>query len=1021
MSGMDRSDENLSPDFIDIFLEYSPDMAFYITPENIVRRATREGVRLLGYGERVEVEGKPILSLIGDPVLLLFIKRWFDRLNRGEEIEEEFPIELPARPGFSWLLVRGKNLEHRGTLHGKYFSISDITDHHDHHKILTSIMASIPGEILVFDRGYRVLTLSDGIARANGFTFWQDAAGHSVKELKTVDFPALERLVDRIILNDAPIHEVARHHEPSGTTRWYLQDLRVIASSAGTFGYIFTRFDVTGEIRPKAILEALMDSASDSISITDPAGNLEYASRSLAEHLGYQNWRHAVNRPWRNLFAYSEHLADQYAELFNYDKDSPRSGTLSVETPEGKRFYNYRVDPLSHEGEPLGWLVISSDTTELVGARNRAESAVRSKAAFLANMSHELRTPMNAVLGMNELLSRTELSPIQKNYATQMRSSATLLLSIINDILDFSRIEDRKMELSPSAYRTSELLRDVTNLIAVRIAEKELSFTVDVDPDVPDKLAGDAVRVKQILINLLNNAVKFTRRGSVSLIVKADRVSSDRVAVAFTVKDTGIGIPRHKQSELFERFSRIAHAGSASIEGTGLGLSICKGLVTLMDGTLSLESEEGKGSSFTAQITQGIPPDSGRFAQYPAVAGKALLAFDPDPAVRDSLSAMARHAGISARFCSVAADFSEALGERDFAWTHVVLSWRSAARECAAAVSRFPGVRWLALLSLNDFIGEGKPAGVDFVFKPLFVDTFADFLASRPVDFSKTLPLSSTLGVDGHWFRASDARILVVDDNTVNLKVIRGFLESFDITVDEAESGEAAVAMAGRERYDLVFMDHIMPGMDGIETTGRIRALPGRDLVPIVALTANTGAANRELYQRAGMNDTLFKPVDFNELVTCLRKWLSPEKVMTEQENARPVLVRAPIEGGGDWVIGLDLEAGIGYTGSRKNLETVLRVFNRTAPRMLEQLEAGRHSGDQAKFRIAVHSLKSSCANIGAGGLSAHAAALEEAILSGNAEAVDTLFATVHGELSAVIGNVADWFARKAEGNGGGN
>ncbi len=1022
-----RADGPMSPEFIDIFLDNSPDAAYYLSHDNVLLRTTRAGAALLGYGHRSDVEGKPLLELIRDPVLILLIKRWFDHLNHGDEIEEEVPLEIGVAPRLSWFRVKARNVQHGGRLLGKLVFVSEITEYHDQHKILASLMDSLPGEVLIFDREYRILMISENLAAANGFHFWHEAIGKSVRDLKALDMRYLERLVDRIILNDSPIHEAARDRGADGSARWLLVDLRTIASSAGTFGYILTRFDITGEIRPKAILEALMDSAADSITIVNGEGRLEYASRSLAEHLGHPSWRHLVNRPWQSLFSYDESLAERYAEMLKPGKDAARSGTLSVETPEGWDFYNYRVNALSYEGERLGWLTISTNTTELVSARNRAESAVRSKAAFLANMSHELRTPMNSVLGMNELLSRTGLSPIQKNYVTQMRSSATLLLSIINDILDFSRIEDRKMELTLAPYRTSELIRDVTNLTAVKIAEKELAFTVDVAPDVPETLVGDSIRVKQILINLLNNAVKFTPRGSVSLSVTAERKTPDRALVSFTVSDTGIGIPKAKQSELFERFNRVERVGIGAIEGTGLGLSICKGLVAIMGGTLSLASDEGKGAAFTAVVSQGVPSDAGRFAAFPPVAGMALLAFDPDPHTRESLARMARHGGVSLKLCRNAGEFSDCLGGKDFPWTHVICDWRVSGKACADAAARFHGTRWLCLLSLNDFLGEGKPAGIEFVFKPLFVDAFADFLAGRPVDFSETLPLTSALGGDPQLLRVADARVLAVDDNIVNLKVIRGFLESFGIAVDEAESGEAAIRLAERERYDLVFMDHIMPGLDGPETARRIRALPGRDLVPIIALTANTASAYRALYQEAGMNDTLFKPIDFNELTACLKKWLSPEKIMTSEGKTAPerVEARESVPAGrakdapGDWIPGLDLEAGIGYTGSRKNLEMVLKVFNRTAPRMLDQLEAGRHSGDQAKFRIAVHSLVSSCANVGARDVSTHAAALEEAILSGNVEAVDRLFGIVHGELSAAITNVSRWFDRKAAVAGG--
>lgn len=1009
------TDDFFSPDLLGIFLEQTSDAAFILSPDNVVLRSTRAALRLLELSEPEDAEGRSILSVLTEPVLQLLARRWLEQLDRGEEIREEFPMEGGGGSGAAWYRVDARNISFGGRGFGKYVVISDITEAHTNRKILSALMESLPGEVLIFDRDYRILMASDELARALGFHFWHEALGRSVRDLSGFDFTWLETLVDRSILSGAPIHEVVRSRGGEGGARWYLADLRVIASTAGTFGYMLTRFDVTGQVRPRAILESLMDSASDAISILNSSGNLEYVSRSLAESLGHQSWRSTVNRPWEYLFAYNEHLAAQYAELFDHPLQGQRSGTLSIEGPEGKRFYNYRVDPLSYEGERLGTLAISTDTTELITARNRSESAVRSKAAFLANMSHELRTPMNAVLGMNELLSRTSLSPLQMNYVNQMRSSATLLLSIINDILDFSRIEDRKMELVAAEYSLLDQLRDVTNLMAVKTAEKELSLTADIHPDVPARLVGDALRVKQILINLLNNAVKFTDRGAVSLSVRSEPRDSRSVTLVIAVRDTGIGIPRERQGELFERFSRIDHPGASSVEGTGLGLSICKGLASMMGGSISLESAEGRGSAFTVRIVQGIVHGAAAAARFPPAAGRAVLVFDPDRYVRDSVSIMARHGGLSARVCQNAAEFEDAVGGVDFPWTHVVFEWRSVGKAALSEVSRFPGTRWMALLSLNDFMDAGTAEGIEFVFKPLFIDTFAAFISGSPVDFSRSPRQAAALDGGLSWFRTAGVRALAVDDNTVNLKVIRGFLESFSIAVDEAESGEAAVALAEKNRYDIVFMDHLMPGMDGVETARRIRALPGWAQIPVIALTANTAASSRELYQSAGMNDTLYKPVDFNALVPCLKKWLDPEKIVEieEQTAAEAAEATAAAEAAPDWPEGLDLAAGIGYTGSRKNLETVLKVFNRTAPRMLEQLEAGRHSGEPGKFRIAVHSLISSCANVGAMALSSHAAALEEAILTGNAEGVDRLFGTVHGELSAAISSVSAWFSAR--------
>jgi len=678
-------------------------------------------------------------------------------------------------------------------------------------------------------------------------------------------------------------------------------------------------------------------------------------------------------------------------------------------------------------------------------------------------MSHELRTPMNAVLGMNELLSRTPLNSLQKNYVAHIRSSATMLLSIINDILDFSQLEDRKMQIAAAPWDCNSLLNDVLNLVSVKIAEKELSFTVDLDPTIPTSLVGDEIRVKQILINLLNNAVKFTDRGEVNLSVTvAGRPAHDEVLLAFRVRDTGIGIPKDKQSELFGRFVRIENPGTTRVEGSGLGLSICRNLVRLMGGSLRMESAEGVGSVFTAEIVQKVAPGSPCLTSFSPPPRASLLVFDADLPTIASIRQMAAAAKVEARLCSRLEEFTDALSAATFPYSHVVFEFRGAYPAAAEASRRRTGVRWLALLTLTDFIGQGKEPGIDFFFKPLVLPTFARFLRGESVDFGGSLPMANSLGMQPLFFRASGVVALVVDDSPVNRKVAEGFLQTFDIKSDEAANGEDALRLAAGKRYDLVFMDHLMPGMDGIAAAQEMRKLPGYARTPIIAMTANLGGSYRDRYLGAGMDDYLVKPIEFTAFTACLRRWIPAERQMPQSgsdamEAALPGATGAagapsPGKAVGDageacvvaepdpgaaasassvttvssgasllaaepWIDGLDLAAGIEYTGGRKNLETILKVFARTAPKMLEQLESGRHSGNQAQFRTAAHSLISSMANVGGLGISGRARELEQAILAGQGAEIDRLYPIVHAELETIIAGVAAHLERVAAQN----
>ncbi|HQB88460.1 MAG TPA: ATP-binding protein, partial [Treponemataceae bacterium] len=850
---------------------------------------------------------------------------------------------------------------------------------------------------------------------------WRAMTGHSLRELKTVNVDATERMLERLILSDLPIRETVKIESSESGIRWQQADLRVIRAAAWTFGYILTLFDITDEIKPKAILESLMDSTTDIISIVNPNGTIEYVSRTLVEALGFDSWRSLVNRPWEQLFENTGEMRKKMTELFSGDsladiQTGPQ--TLYIDTPEGTTVLNYRTNELNYQDENFGFLSIATNTTDLVTAREQAESAMRAKAAFLANMTHELRTPMNAVLGINELLSRTSLTPLQRNYVAQVRSSASLLLSVINDILDFSRIEAKKMTLVNEPYKVMDLLQDVINLISVRMNEKELSFTVTIDPDVPSVLVGDTIRIKQLLINLLGNAVKFTGEGGVVLELSASRVG-ETAMVHLSVMDTGIGIPKIKQAELFKEFSRVDNTTVHSVEGSGLGLAICRGLVNLMGGTLTLESDTGKGSTFTAIFPQGLCPDSSPVADLSCSKTVKLLVYDRDPATRKSIASMAEQAGIDFDVCTDSLSFTRTVSGGTFPWTHVVFEYGAAYNEVLTLAKKYPSVRWLSLLSLSDFIGSGKDPGVSFLFKPLLVTGFASFIRDEYVDFSTSMPMVNTLGISPQLFHAENARVLVVDDNAINRKVVEGFLKTFDIAVDEAASGFEALEKASRNRYDLVLMDHVMPEISGVETVSRLRGQDGYEDVPIIMLTANTSGEHADMYRSVKIDDILHKPIEFSLFVACMQKWLKTQPAdqvspdMPELPFAEPADKHASgdKQAGGDkpWIPSLDRDKAVEYTGSEKNLAIILKVFARSSPKLLDALEKTHDGSDRSAYRTAAHSLISVVGNIGGTELSARFRELEQAILHEKDAVAAELYPGIRDDLARLIDDVREY------------
>ncbi len=996
----------------DMIMEMTPTMVIFLDSADIVQKISARACAYLGLERGDAAVGKSIFKLITDPVLLLLMKRWTQTLGEGSSVDEIFPVAQRGTGRYEWISVKAQPVYKDSCMVSKGFFLNDVTELYAQKNILDTLMVSIPGTVLVFDRDLRILFASEALAKSNGFASWRDVTGRSVNELQNVNVDAIRRMLERLIVSDIPIRETIKTEIPGSGIHWLHADLRVIRASAWTFGYILTLFDVTDEIKPKAILEALMDSTTDIITIVNPEGYIEYVSKSLTEALGFESWRSLVHKPWQDLFTNTGENREKFAELFSGDNLADvRTGnhTLTFDTVTGKQVLNYRIHDLNYQEENFGFISLATNATALVHAREQAEAAMRAKAAFLANMTHELRTPMNAVLGINELLSRTSLTPLQRNYVSQVRSSASLLLSVINDILDFSRIEAKKMELVCAPYKLMDLIQDVVNLIGVRMNEKELSFSVTMEPDVPSIMIGDSIRIKQLLINLLGNAVKFTGEGEVDLAISATSVG-ETVMLSFSVRDTGIGIPKEKQAELFKEFSRVDNSMVHPVEGSGLGLAICRGLVNLMGGTLSLESDTGKGSTFTAIFPQQLTESSHPVANFPCTRQVYLLIYDRDPASRRSLAHMAERAAIRFDMCSDSISFNRAVSGDSFPWTHVLFEYAAAYDLVLQLSKTFSGVRWLGLLSLSDFIGRGKDPAVSFLFKPLLITGFDLFIRDEYVDFSTSVPMLNTLGISPQYFHAENTRVLVVDDNTINRKVAEGFLRTFDIRVDEAASGREALEMASINNYDLILMDHVMPEMNGVETTRRLRGQDGYEDIPIIMLTANTTGEHETEYRAAGINDILHKPIEFNLFVSCMQKWIKSKPAntvlqhepelpfddeKTGSENAAP---ETP-----SWIPSLDREKAIEYTGSEKNLSLILKVFARSAPKLLDALEAAQRGTDRAAYRTAAHSLISAVANIGGTELSARFRELEQAILhERNAEA-DALYPDIRDSLAALI------------------
>lgn len=490
--------------------------------------------------------------------------------------------------------------------------------------------------------------------------------------------------------------------------------------------------------------------------------------------------------------------------------------------------------------------------------KEMAERAGRVKSTFLANMSHEIRTPMNAIIGITDILMRDNLSEEEKkDYLASMKSSGNVLLTLINSILDFSKIESGKMELNEVNYDLFELIRELDIMFRTKTEQKNLEFGFEVDDNVPQLLYGDEMRLRQVIMNIVNNAIKFTEVGSVKVRIRMLKPDGDRIKLHISVKDTGRGIREEDKEKMFEMFSQVDKSLNYKMEGTGLGLAISKELVELMGGSIGVHSQYGEGSDFFFTVYQTLAKD-------------------------------------------------------------------------------------------------------------------------ELVEIEKDEPTS---------FVAPKAKVLLVDDNRINLKVIEGLLAPLLMKIDVAEDGMTAIRKASQKNYDIIFMDHMMPTMDGVETTKRIRNLGSEccKRVPIIALTANAVTGIREELLAAGMDDFVAKPIDLPEICDIIRNWLPKQLIQYEgtgeefgESDDIPVIE------------GLHVEEAIANCGSLEMFLDVLGDFYTLIPQKSSQIKQCLEDHMIRDYTIEVHALKSSARLIGAMELSEQCFRLEQL---GNAQDEEALIA----------------------------
>lgn len=851
--------------------------------------------------------------------------------------------------------------------------------------------------VYVRDLDGRILFWNSGAEEMYGWTK-KDAEGKVAYELLKTQFPAPLEEINAAVFRDGRWESELTQAAKDGSALVVLCRWVLLRNEAGEpEAIIVINDDLTSQretqkqlLESETRLQTLVDNAPVVLFAIDADGTL-----TLSEGQGLA----VIGVASKQLVG--ESIFDLYSD--NSDVIDATRGALAgervtVDIRIDEVVYSATFSPTrGHDGEVTGVIGVAVDVTtrdlvskQLRSAKEAAEEANRAKSQFLANMSHEIRTPMNGVIGMTELLLETALSAQQRDYAQTLQSSGEALLSVINDILDFSKIEAGRMELELTSFDLGETIEEITQLFAAPAHKKGLDLSGFVEPGTPMKLVGDYFRIRQILINIVGNAIKFTDSGEVVISASCDEDAEDIATIHFEVTDTGIGISREQEVRLFSAFSQAEGSTSRRFGGTGLGLSIASRLSELMGGEMGVISIPGSGSTFAFTVPlkkQALGDgDADPQDQPQSMLGIRVLVVDDSPTNRSILEHQLASWGMYSAAAEDGPRALQMLREAAQAQQHydlAILDMHMPGMDgitLARVITTDPtheGTRLLLLTSIGESLGEqASQAGISaYLTKPVrqsqLLESLTQVMTTRD-GRGDAASSSSAKNARKHPLVHEEpgertpyaGRILLVEDNPINQKVASAMLGNLGYTVETAANGRLAVEAATHHSFDAVLMDIQMPELDGYAATAELRRIEtesGKDRLPVIALTANALAEDREQALASGMDDHLPKPIHQKQLQSTLSRWVGSPAAGVPDPTAAPERTACPVDP--EILEGLRV---LDPQGGNEIFAELVGMFLEDAPAQIQKMRAAITENDHTAAGHLAHALQGSSGSMGA-------------------------------------------------------